>query len=162
MKAYMKINGIDGEATETGHEKWIEVAEFHHGVHLDGVKSVSGRSHLMTGTASTREFVISKSLDAASPNINAWCAQAKPISDVTLHVLSTADGKTNVDYEVMLTNTIITSVSISGGGEKKESLPEETVAMRFGKISWEYKPRDKKNAAQGGAKQVFDFSVNKS
>ena len=160
MKAYVKINGIDGEATEKGHEKWIEVGEFHHGLQLDGFSSVAGRSGHFAGTASTREFVVSKNLDAATPNLNLWCAQAKPIPDVTVHVLSMKGGETHVDYEVKLSDAVVSSVNIAGGGGG-EPLPQETVAFRFGKISWEYKPRDKKQGANGSMKTQFDFGTNK-
>lgn len=160
MKSYIKINGIDGESTEKGHEKWIEITEFHHGVQLDGFSSSAGRAGHFAGTASTREFVVSKKLDAASPNLNLWCAQAKAIPDVTLHVLSMKGGDTHVDYEIKLTDAIVSSVSIAGTGDK-DPIPSETLAFRFAKISWEYKPRDKKQGAGGSMKAQFDFGVNK-
>lgn len=160
MKAYAKIDGIQGEANEKGHEKWIEIGEFHHGVQLDGFSSVSGRSGHFAGTAGTREFVLSKSLDAASPNLNLWCAQAKPIPEVTVHVLSMKGGDTHVDYEIKLSDAVVSSVNIAGSSSG-EPVPQETIAFRFGKISWEYKPRDKKQSANGSMKAQFDFAANK-
>jgi len=157
MKTYLKINGINGECTDKGHDKWINVMEFHHGIRQESYGNTGGRAAHQTGVANAQEFIITKELDAATPNLNHYCAANKPIDEVTLHLVSTSDGSTKTNYEIKLTKVLISSVQISGSGDASSPVPTETVALRFSKMKWTYTPKNDEESEQGKVEAQWDF-----
>ncbi len=73
--AYMQLTGenqglIDGEATESGHEDWIEVVSYEHGL----VSPISGDPNCKpSGKRVHNDFKITKPIDSATPKLmKAW------------------------------------------------------------------------------------------
>jgi len=73
---YMKIEGTDGESTDSKHEKWIEVSSYSHGLSqpISGASGTGGRTG---GRADFQDFSITKVLDAASTDLNIKCAKGE-------------------------------------------------------------------------------------
>ncbi len=67
---YMKVDGIDGNITAKGHEKWIEIYEFSYAVGR-GISSSSpgNQSDREAGTPSFTEVSIRKAVDETSPKL---------------------------------------------------------------------------------------------
>jgi type VI protein secretion system component Hcp len=62
-------------------------------------------------------------------------------------VCERADGDKRVPYlKITLSDVIVSSVQISGGGE----VPMESVTFNYGKIEWEYTKQNIKGGAAGG------------
>ena len=160
MKAYLQVKGIDGECTEKDHQKWINVTGFHHGLSQRMFGNAQGRPQHGSGQADMRDFVVTKELDASSPNLNFYCAQNKPVADVTLHVITKANEKNHKTLVIQLKDAVISSVQLSGTADGKAALPEETVSFRFSKISWEYIPLTEKVGGGGSVKTEFHLKEN--
>jgi type VI secretion system secreted protein Hcp len=152
-----KGDAIKGEAKIAGHMDWITVDSFQLGV---------GRSITQTGSGSDRdpsnpsfsEATFSRSTDKASPDLFKQAVHGQSLGLATIHFLQTAAGdKTQVYLEYILGEPIISSYSISSGGER----PTESFALNFVKIS-------KKYTAFSGAKVgdqpefKWDLAMNKT
>ena len=132
---FLKCDPIKGESTDDKHKDWIEVFSFNHSLSqpMSGASGTGGRGAARADFAS---FVISKSIDKASVDLNMYCAKGTHIAKVELEVCQETDEKVcYLKYE--LENAMIQSVSIGGGGSDR---PHETVAFVYDKISWTYNP----------------------
>jgi len=136
--SYMKIDGIEGESTDKGHEKWIEILSYSHGMSQPSVASTSSGGGRTSGRVNIREFTIVKMIDKSTPTLAAYCCDGKHIPAITIE-LCEASGDKHKYMMFKLTDVIISSIEIGGGGGGR---PTETVTYNFGKIQWEYTPLD--------------------
>ncbi len=130
---YLKIDPIKGESTDTAHKDWIEVESFSTDVSqpLSGPSGTGGRS---AARADFGPFMVTKSVDVGSPDLNQYCAQGKHIAKLELEVCQeTGSKECYLKYE--LENVMVQSVNVGGGGSMR---PQENVAFVYDKISWCY------------------------
>lgn len=151
----LHIPTVEGESTLKGYEKKIQCMSFSHGVsmplHMD--PSGGGRS---VARAQFQDFSMMKYLDQTSPKLNFYCATAKELGDVTIWLLQTEGGGTEVRMEYILNDAMLTSVSASTGG----GLPMESITLNFTKISWTYNQQSKDAAKKGKFPATFDLMAN--
>jgi type VI secretion system secreted protein Hcp len=130
---YLSIDPIKGESTDDAHKDWIEVESFSNGLSqpMSGPSGTGGRA---ASRADFGPFVVNKSVDASTPDLNLHCAKGEHIAKLVLEVCQeTGEKVTYLKYE--LENVMVQSVSISGGGSER---PSESVAFVYDKISWTY------------------------
>jgi type VI secretion system secreted protein Hcp len=141
---YLKIDGVKGESTDKGHKDEIEIQSWSHGVSQPTSASASTSGGLATGRCSHSDLSVMKTVDVATPTLAQLCCTGKHIKEVTL-VCERADGDKRVPYyTIKLTDVIISSAQVSGGGE----VPMESISFNYAKINWEYA---KQNVAGGSA-----------
>lgn len=92
-------------------------------------------------------MTVTKMLDIASPTLNLKCSGGEDIKKMTIHIWK-ADtaGKPLEYYTILMESVILTSVSVSGGGDQ----PVETLSFNYKKITWTY--GQQKQEAPGGGK----------
>lgn len=158
FNAFLKIDGIDGESGEKGHEKWIEVMTYEFG-HSQQTVMTGGAGARTSGRADFKDFTVHKMIDKASPNLALYCANGKHIPKVQLEV-NLASGEKTKYASVTLENVVVSSVNIKGEAKGDRPRPEETVTFSFGKINWEYVPVDNTGKKQPAVKQGWDLEQN--
>ncbi len=130
MAIYMKWGPIEGDATAQSHEKWIT---------CDSIQWGGGRAiGTSTGSAKNREasmvnimeITVGKSQDGASPELLKRAYVGTEGEDVTVHLTTTSDQGVNTIMELLLTNTLVSSFTMSSAGDR----PMEIVSMNFTKI----------------------------
>jgi type VI secretion system secreted protein Hcp len=122
--AFLKIDGIEGESSDSKHKGEIEVLSFSWNV-----------SHpAQGGRAKLTAFQIVKVLDKASPLLFEACCTGDHISEA-LFTARKAGGEKFEFLKIKMSDVIITSVSPAGssGGD----LPMESVSLNFSKIEQE-------------------------
>jgi type VI secretion system secreted protein Hcp len=154
----MKITGIPGESKTKDHIAEIELMSFSHNVAMPMTGDPSNTKRT-SGTAHVSEVVISKLLDVSSPTLNQRCCEGKDIGEVTITVYQNDQGAVIPLLTYTLTNTLISSVSISGG---TGGVPAETVALNFTKLKWDYKAQKSEGAQEGTASALWDLAANSS
>jgi len=138
---FLKIDGIEGESTQAGYEKWIQIESFSWGVSQVGSSSLAGGGG--TGKASFSNFVITKEFDKATPKLAEAVVTGEPL-EVTIELLRiTGDKQAYMTYK--LTNVMVSSVSQGSTGG---STPTESVSFSYDKFEMTYTPEDSVN--QGG------------
>ena len=132
MAIYLKIAGIDGDATHKGHEKWIDVQSFQWGVGRGISTPVGSAAKREASEPSVSEVTITKSMDSSSVKLfqEATTGSAK---DYKIDFVSTGDPG-DLYLQVELTNTLISGYSISSGGDR----PTESVSLNFTKVQFKY------------------------
>jgi len=131
--AFLKLEGVPGEATATGHKDEIVIESF-----SMGVSRPAPTGGTQTGRPQFTDISFSHSLDKASPLLMLRCAQGTHIPTAVL-TCQTVGARQDVFYVIRLTDVVVTSVSINGtsGGDR----PTETFSLNYATIEWEYFPQ---------------------
>lgn len=154
IDTYLKIAGIDGEATFKGHQNEIEVQWWNWSVENAGRPGSGGGSG--AGKAVLRELVFSHVYDKASPLLAKACAKGTHIPTATLSARKA--GKGQQDYLVVtLKDVLVTRVSMSGENDGIN----ESVTLGYGEIGFVYRPQDDKGGFGPGVEFGWDTKKNK-
>ena len=153
-----KGDAIKGESQIDGHMNWISIDSFQMGV---------GRAITTTGRGSDRdtsnpsfsEATFHRSTDKASPDLFKQATHGVSLGEATIHFLQVGAGdKTQTYLEYVLGEPIISSYSISSGGDR----PTESFSINFVKIHKKYTAFSK--GAKAGEQPEFkwDLATNKT
>ena len=158
--AYLKIEGIDGESTDSIHTDWIQLLSYSHNVSNETTGKSQGGSH-MGGRCQHGDVSIVKSIDSSSPTLALACCQGKSHPTATIEICrSGASGVDTVTYQkIELTDVVITSVSPQAVGGA--DFPSEAVSIGYGSIKWTYTKTDSKGTPKGEIVTGWDLVQNK-
>jgi type VI secretion system secreted protein Hcp len=158
--AYFKLDGVEGQAEDSKHEKWIQLLSYNHSVNNEttGLQSAGG-AH-MGGRVQHKDIVLSKQIDGTSPMLMLACCQGKshPTAVIEL-VRSGASGNDAVPYQkIELTDVVIKSVSPTGADGA--SFPTETVSLTYATIKWTVTKTGKDGKPAGEIVSGWDLKKN--
>ena len=123
---FLKIDGIDGESTDSAHMKWIDLLSYEHSVNSEG----SRRAML--------SFFFGKKLDKASPLLALAVNTGEHYKEVILEICETTGDK--VCYmKYRLTDVVFNSYKVAGTGCNCEGRPTEQISIQYSKIEWLYR-----------------------
>ena len=145
--AYLKFDGVDGEAVDKDHKGWIDIESFSQTITRENSDSTSAN---FRGAATLGDIVVAKELDKSSPKLAESLLIGKVFPKVEIHLTSSA-GATYYAYE--LTNVMVTSYSISGDADQ---IPMEEFSLNFGEIKVTYTEMD----SEGNKKGNVEYSWN--
>jgi type VI secretion system secreted protein Hcp len=134
--AFLSVDGVDSQSTRKGFESEIEITSFNWGV--NNPTSVMFGEGSGSGKATLSSFNITKRTDMSSPQLFQACCLGKhfPKATVTLHK---AAGENPVDYlRLDFTDVFVTDMQWAGTSGMGDDVPEESVAMTFGKVEMTY------------------------
>lgn len=156
--AFLKLDGIKGEATDKDHKDEIVIQSYSFSVSQTGSGVGTAGGHA-GGKASFGDLAIMKSLDAASPNLYVACAKGT-IMKTGVMTVRRAGGDNPVEYlKIELEDVMITSIAPSGSAS---DVPFESVSLAYGKIKWTYKQQDPTTGgASGDVAAGWDLKTNK-
>ncbi|SHO60563.1 type VI secretion system secreted protein Hcp [Pseudoxanthobacter soli DSM 19599] len=157
MAVYLNYDGIQGEATQQDHKKWIDVLSMSWGVGR-GISTVSGSSNNREASEpSISEVSIVKMFDAASPKLFTESCTGNAGKTVKIDLVTT--GSPGVTYATYtLTNALISSYSVSSSGDR----PTESFSISFTKLEFKFVPYDDKNKAGSPVTVSYDMATTKS
>jgi type VI secretion system secreted protein Hcp len=143
--AYLKFDGVDGEAVDKDHKGWIDIESFS--------QTITGQYGDSTGTSRSRgaailgDIVVAKELDKSSPKLAESVLIGNVFPTVEFQLASSAG--TYFTYE--LKNVMVTSYSISGDADQ---IPMEEFSLRFEEIKVTYTEMD----SEGNKKGNIEYS----
>ena len=134
---YWEIDVLKGGSTSVQGKDMIEVLSFSHGVSMPVTMGPSSSSRT-SGRCVHQDFTLTKFADPVSPALNLKCCGGENIRSMKLHIWKTDDAGKPVECQTYtFTDSIITSVSIGGGGG---SQPTETLTFNYKTITWDFPP----------------------
>jgi type VI secretion system secreted protein Hcp len=150
---FLKVPGCEGEATDDGHQKEIDVKDYR----LKMKHPVSFRGTGMSGgEATVDDVIITKLVDKASPNLMKYCLTGKHLDEVVL--TARKRGENPIDYiKFTFKNCMVSSVDHAHKGEDHE----EIVTLAFESIKKEYTPQGSDGKPQGAVTVEHDIKKNK-
>jgi type VI secretion system secreted protein Hcp len=150
---FLKLEGIEGESTDSKHPKEIEVLSFSHGVSTPAPLPGGGG-----GKASFSDINITKVVDKSTPTLYLKCAQGTHIKEALLVLRKSGESGFEF-YKIRLTDVLITSVQTSGssGGDNR---PVESISLNFAKIEWTYIPQKADGSADAPIVTSWNLATN--
>ena len=147
MAAFIKFEGVDGEAMDKDHKAWSDLASFVQGIHQPGGASTGPTRR--RGDVILDDIVVSKDLDKASPKIAEAAIKGKVFPKVQIDVAAKyADAGRLTYYQYELKNVIVTSYHITGSGRPRE-VPSEEATLNFEEIKVTYTEITRKGKSKG-------------
>lgn len=149
---------IKGPSQVDAHKDWIIVDSLQVGVGR-AISSIGGGGDRETSNPSFSEVTCAKSTDVSSADLYFQSVAGKSLGKCEIHFLQThgTDAKGQVYLSIELEEAIISSYSMSSGGER----PSESFSINFTKISYQYNAYDGDKVTTGTAKK-WDIEKNQS
>ena len=159
VDAFLKLDGIDGESTDSAHQGEIDVLSWSWGASATGSFGMGGGG--ASGKASFADMSIAKLYDKASPNLMKKLADGTHISEATLFARK-AGGSSAIEFlKIKLKDVIITSVSLGGSGGDDRYV--ENVSLAFAEFEVAYQAQKNDGSKDGGeVKAGWNIQQNKS
>ncbi|BDC48596.1 type VI secretion protein [Bryobacterales bacterium F-183] len=149
----LKIDTIDGESSQKGHEKWMELQSWSWGESNSGSSGTG--SGAGSGKVSMQDFHFVISYGISSPKLFLACASGQHIPSAELHIRK-AGGDQQVFVTWKFTDILISSYQTGGSGGS-DVLPTDQVSFNFTKIEMEYKPQKADGTLGAGIKAGYDI-----
>lgn len=159
MAIYLQFGTkIKGNVTAEGHDGWIECSSFQFGCGR-GVSMPVGRgSDREVSAPSISEMTLTKELDDSSALLFQESLSGQGRDDATIHVVRTQASKLETVLEYTLANAVISSYSISSGGDR----PSESLSISFTKVEMKYIGWDKSGTKEGQTPVSYDLATAKA
>ncbi len=139
---FLKIEGIEGESTDSAHQGWIEVESLNWGG--PNLSRLSRMQTLEPRMGSSGSLVLTKWNDRSSAHLLQYCSTGEQISKM---IISDASGKKERYMTYELSDVTIPSCSTGGSGD----VAMEEITFSYRNIQWSYdkgskdKKKDKYN-----------------
>lgn len=147
MAAYIKFDGIDGEAQDKDHKAWSDLLSFQQAISQTGGGATGPTRR--RGDVILDDVTCTKELDKASPKLAESICKGKIHPKVEIHVTaSTTDAGRVTYYAYELKNVMVTSYDISGAGQA-EDVPTESFSLNFEEIMVTYTEVDREGKTKG-------------
>ena len=147
MAIYMKFDGIDGQVTTKGYEKWIELESFQQNIQRD-TKNPSGGgaggSARKSSAPKISGITVTKLFDKASTKIIQEAVAGTFEKKAEIVWTTTSKNQTDTFLTVTLTDCGITSYDMGSRGGDGQSQPTEFITLNFSRIEWRATPLDNK------------------
>lgn len=143
--AYVKIEGIPGEALDEKYKDCIEITGYGFGMHQSTSATASSSGGASSGRTSLSDFTFTKSLDKASCKIIEAVCSGKHLSQVVL-MLHRAGGDKLKYFEITLEEVIISNYSQNAN----DGVPIETISLNYGRIKTTYTQQSRVDGSGAG------------
>lgn len=150
----LSIKDIKGNAMIDGYADQIVIHSFSHSVSLPMGMDATNTERTL-GRPNFQEFSFSKSTDQATPGLFAACTQGTKLGDATLSIGRNENGKFMLHMKYVLTNSMVSSIGTSGGGEMGD-----TFSLNFTQMTSEYTQQNIDSTKKGNASFGWDLSKN--
>ena len=154
LDAYLQLDGIQGEATESNHQNWIQLLKITHEIDQQTSKNPPGGQRKAVANSKHEPIQIVKTVDKSTPVLHEKCCSGQTIAKATIDLLKDA-GQQRVTYlKYELTKVLVASVSFNGDHATENEEPTETVSLKYDTIKWTYSITDPNGSVTGSVPGV--------
>jgi len=154
---FLKLDGLDGESTRAGFEKWIEIYSFSFGG-SNPTTVGSGAAGMAAGKVSLSSFNVMKKTEAGSPTLFSKCCMGDSFKSANV-VLNKASGDKKVPLSFLkfdFTEVYVDSIQWSGSSGGDDT-PTESVSFAFASVVITYTPQTVKGT--GGTAVIANWNL---
>ena len=152
----LDIPELAGTSQVTGFEGKMEILSYSHGVAMQVTSDVSNTERT-SGRPIHQDFHLTKYIDKTTPLLNQGCCEGKHYATATL-TIGRNDAGTLIPLIVYtLTNVVVSSVSVGGGGGDK---PVESFSLNYATITWDFSAQKEEGGAEGSVQGKWDLTAN--
>jgi type VI secretion system secreted protein Hcp len=157
---YLKIDGIEGESTDSKHSKEIEILAYSHTVSQSGTFD-SGTGGGTTGRAGWHPFAFVAKTSKASPKLALACATGQHLASATLSCRKA--GKEPQEFlQIQFKHATVYTYKHTDVGDTTPPTPLDVFALAFSQIQWQYKPQKPDGSLDSPVTAGYDLAANKT
>lgn len=153
MAAFAKYDGIDGEATDSNHDKWIDILSIDWGAHKPG-GGATGQSR-RRGAAVVEDVTLTLEYEKAAPKLQEKCLKGEVIPKLVLELTASYGGSRATYLNVELKNVMITSYQMNASGNDEAGPPTVVLGNNFEEIKTTYTEYDDTGSSKGNVETSF-------
>jgi type VI secretion system secreted protein Hcp len=153
---FLKIETIEGEATDDKHKSEIDVMSWSWGETQSGTAAAGGGGG--AGKVSMQDFHFVMRVNKASPKLFIACATGTHIPKATLTCRKA--GAEQQEYMIWVFSDLMVS-SYQTGGSEGDVIPVDQISLNFSKVEYEYKPQKADGSLDSPVKAGYDLKLNK-
>jgi type VI secretion system secreted protein Hcp len=159
MAAYIKFDGVDGEAQDKDHKGWSDVVSFNQVVHKPGHGTGATRRR---GDVVLEDILVTKELDKSSPKLAEAVCKGKVFPKVEIHLTASYTDAGRVTYYAYeLKNVQVVNYSIGGSGQS-DSVHAEQMSLNFEEIKVTYTETDAAGKKKGNVEYEWKVEEGES
>lgn len=133
---FLKLDGIQGESTDSKHKNEIDIESWSWGQNNDGSHAYGGGGG--AGKVNMQDFSFSMRHNKASPKLFLACATGDHIKEALLTCRKA--GKEQQEYlKIKFSDLLISSYNT--GGSNSDVVPVDQITFNFSKIEFTYAPQ---------------------
>ena len=148
MPAFMKLDGIQGEASDSVHPGWIIIQSLSSPIYR-AIPSGARDQQRTKGETKLGDIIVVRELDKSSVPIQQACANGTFYQSVEIHLCTTVKNRQEPYLIYKLSDVIITSYSFHGNSSG-DPLPTEQLTLGYAKVEWTYVTLDPKTGDARG------------
>ena len=154
---FLKLDGIEGEASDSKHAKEIDIESWSWGEAQHGTAS-HGTGGAGAGKVSFQDFHFVMKVNKASPKLFLACATGQHIKSGLLTVRKAGTDQQEY-YKITLSDLLVSSYQT--GGSAHSGLPTDQISLNFAKFEVEYKEQKADGTLGGSTKAGYDLKLQK-
>jgi type VI secretion system secreted protein Hcp len=154
---FLKIEGIDGESSDSKHKGEIDLQSWSWGESQSGTHAFGGGGG--AGKVSMQDFHFVMLVNKASPKLALACATGEHIKKAVL--VARKAGKEQQEFLKITMSDLLVSSYQTGGSGHGDIIPTDQISLNFAKIEWEYKEQKPDGSLGGPVKAGYDVKANK-
>jgi type VI secretion system Hcp family effector len=159
MAAYIKFDGVTGEAKDDKHTDWSDILSFQQGIQQPG-SAATGPTR-RRGDVILEDIRVTKELDKASPKIAESVCKGKVFPKVEIHLTASYTDAGRVTYYAYeMKNVLVTSYNISGSAQS-EDVPTEDFSLNFEELKVTYTETDATGKNKGNVEYQWKVEEGK-
>lgn len=154
---FLKIDGIDGESTDSKHTNEIEVDSYT----WTEQQSTSGArgNGVGAGKVAMGNFTFNTRTNKSSPKLLLACATGSHIKSAILTCRKAGAGQQEF-YKLTLTDVVVASYTTGADVSTGSDRPLDTVQLAFAKIQCEYRAQKQDGSLDNPITSGYDLSTN--
>ena len=114
---FLKLDGIEGQASDSKHEKWLELISFSHGalqnINIQASSDVQGRGQYIP-------FNFTHAVDKATPKLQLSCMKGEVIKNAKFEYCRVLGGEQTPVYELTMSSVRVAKAEIKTMNPKPE------------------------------------------
>lgn len=161
MPAFIRLAGIEGEATDSMHKGWILIQSMSSPI-FRAIPEGARDQQRTKGETTLGDVVVVRELDKSSVPIQQACANGTFYPEVEIHLCTTVKDKQEPYLKYKLKDVILTSYAFHGTSSG-DPLPSEEITLGYTSVEWTYVTVDPKTGTpQGQVPGSYDVGAGQS
>ena len=153
---FLKIEGIEGESTDSKHKAEIDLESWSWGETNSGTHAGGGGGG--AGKVQMQDFHFVMKTNKATPKLMLACANGEHIKKATLTCRKA--GKEQQEYMIVKFADLLIS-SYQTGGSAHGTVPTDQISFNFSKIEFQYKEQKADGTLGAAVAAGYDLKLNK-
>ena len=154
VDAFLKLDGIKGESTDSKHKDEIELDSYSFGA----TQTASAAGGAGAGKVQFQDFHFSSRTSKASPTLMLHCASGQHIKEGLITLRKA--GENPVEFiHIKLQDALISSYQLGGGGG---NFPADQFSLNFSRIEFEYRPQKADGTLDAPVTGGWDLKLNRA